>query len=156
MLLIFFSLEVFNVVLFICVFKESVYDVLVPWKKKKNMKELYFLVFFVLFVLNVTVFVYNRLKESLILQLNQIVFYRFLLFPRFLCLLLKKYLALYIETWVRVCYYIHHLCLHVLFCVANLRYQGDIPCLTRTKSWWRLYIFLKPRSMKNQYFKLTC
>ena len=55
---ILFSLEVTNVVLFICIFKESVYDVLAPWRKKKNMKELRFLV---LFVLNV-VFIYNGLK----------------------------------------------------------------------------------------------
>ena len=49
-----------------------------------------------------------------------------------------------------------HLCLYLLFCFANLRYQGDIPYLTRKKSWRRLYIFLKPRSMKVRYFKLTC
>ena len=124
--------------------------------KKEKYEQVVLSCFFVLFLFNVIVFVYNRLKWSLILQIKPNCFYRFLLFTRFLCLLLKKYLVLYIETWVRVCCYIHHLCLHVLFCFANLRYQGDIPCLTRTKSWWRLYIFLKPRSMKNQYFKLTC
>ena len=105
--------------------------------------------FFVLFWM-LLFFIYNVLKRKAnrLLQISS--------FNKLL--ILKKHLALHIGNWVRVCCYIRHICLHLLFCFANLRqsYQGDIPCLTRKKSWQRLYIFLKPRSMKVRYFKLTC
>ena len=120
------------------------------WKENENMNELYF-VFFVLFWM-LLFFIYNVLKRKVSRLLQISSFHKILMF------ILKKHLALHIGNWVRVCCYIRHICLHLLFCFANLRqsYQGDIPCLMRKKSWRRLYIFLKPRSMKVRYFKLTC
>ena len=161
MLLIFFSLEVCNVVLFICVFKESVYDVLAPWKKKENINEIYFLVFFFfcffLFWMLLFLFTMDKIKPYYANK-AQSFFTDFFFSQDSFVFFLKKHLALHIETWVRVCCYIRHLCLHLLFYFANLRwcYRGDIPCLTRKKSWRRLHIFFKPRSMKVRNFKLTC
>ena len=67
LLLIFVSLAVFTVALFTCVFTELVYDALAPWKKKK-IRTIVIYFCFVSFVLNVIVFVYKGLKQSLIQQ----------------------------------------------------------------------------------------
>ena len=66
MSLIFFSLAVSIIVLCTCVFNELVYAVL-PLQNKKKYERLVPSFCFILFVLNVIVFVYNRLKQSLIL-----------------------------------------------------------------------------------------
>ena len=153
----FFSLEVSNVVLFICVFKESVYDVLAPWKKKENMKERCFLVFFCFFFcFECYCFCLEWIKIKPYFANKAKSFFTDFFFAQDSYVYFYKNILRCIETWVRVCCYICHLCLYLLFCFANLCYQGDIPYLTRKKSWRRLYIFLKPRSMKVRYFKLTC
>ena len=54
-----------TVALFTGVFTELVYDALAPLKKKK-IEQIVIYFCFVLFVLNVIVFVYSRLKQSLI------------------------------------------------------------------------------------------
>ena len=70
---------------------------------------------FVWFILNVIVFVYNGLKESLILQTKPRSFLHISFFHRnLICIYFKKaYCAAYGETWIWVCSYI---CLHLLFC----------------------------------------
>ena len=75
----------------------------------------------VLFVLSVTVFGYNGLKQSLILQTKPNRFLQISSFHRIFMFILRKYLALYVETWVRVCCYVRHLCLQILFSISNLR-----------------------------------
>ena len=69
LLLIFFSLTVSPVVLFAYTFNEPVYGEFSPWRKKNYERlmdyELFFC--FVSFILNVIVFVYNGLKQNLIL-----------------------------------------------------------------------------------------
>ena len=67
LLLIFVSLAVSTVALFTGVFTELVYDALAPWKKKK-IRTIVIYFCFVSFVLNVIVFVYKGLKQSLIQQ----------------------------------------------------------------------------------------
>ena len=81
------------------------------------MTELYFLFFLVLFVLNVTFLV---IKQSLILQTKPNRFLQISSFHRILTFISRKHLALYVETWVRVCCYVRHLCLHNLFSFVNL------------------------------------
>ena len=76
--------------------------------------------FFALFVLNLIVFVYNWFKKKPYSANKAKSFYRFLFCIRFLCLFFKKHLVLHIETWLQVCCCICHLCLHLLFCFANL------------------------------------
>ena len=75
----------------------------------------------VLFVLSVIVFGYNGLKQSLILQTKPNRFLQISSFHRIFMFILRKYLALYVETWVRVCCYVSHLCLQILFSISNLR-----------------------------------
>ena len=138
MLLIFFPLVVFNVALFICVCS-IVNDVLVPWKKKKIWTSCTFL-FFLLFVLNVTVFVYNRLKQNLILQ--TCCFYRILMFifkkvVWDVCIfrLGYEFLAMFV-TFVCISYFVSQIC------------EEDIPHLTRKKKLTTFVYFLV-------YFELT-
>ena len=76
--------------------------------------------FFVLFVLNVIVFGYNGLKQTLILQTKPNRFLQISSFRRIFMFILMKHLALYVETWVGVCCCVHDLCLHILFSLANL------------------------------------
>ena len=66
LLLIFVSLAVFTVALFTGDFTELVYNALAPWKKKKIRTSCNLFIFFVSFLLNVIVFVYSELKQSLI------------------------------------------------------------------------------------------
>ena len=116
-LLYFSSIHLF---LFSCIFSKSVYDELASWKEKLWKPSFYF----VLFVLNVIVFIYNRLKQSLILQIKpnhllQISFcHRSLIY-----VYLKKYLALYVErlgyefatmlvTFVCILYFALQICIN--------------------------------------------
>ena len=78
-----------------------------------------FFFFFVSFISNV-VFVYNRLKQSLILQTKPNCFLQISSFHMILTFILKKHLAPHVETWVQVCYYACHVCLHLWFCFTNL------------------------------------
>ena len=67
---ILFSLAVFTVVLFSCVFSKPVYDILVHSKKKK----LWTTCTFASFVLNVIAFLSNGLKQSFMLfGRNQVI-----------------------------------------------------------------------------------
>ena len=88
-------------------------------KKERKHEWIVLSFFLVLFVLNLIAFVYNRLKQSLILQTKPNRFLQTSL-HRVLMFILKKHLALYVETWVRICCYVRHLCLHLLFCFVNL------------------------------------
>ena len=87
-------------------------------ERKRETVVLFFLFFF--FVLNLIVFVYNGLKQSLILKTKPNCFLQICSFHRILMFILKKHLAPYIETWVRVCCYVRHLCLHLLCFFASL------------------------------------
>ena len=78
-----------------CVFKESLCDALPPSKKKK-LERLVLSFCFVSFVFNVTVFVCNVLKQSLILQTKP---NRFFFFHRNLIFISKKHLVLYVERF---------------------------------------------------------
>ena len=83
-----------HLLLFSCVFNEFVYDALAPYQRLAPS------FYFVAFVLNVIVFLYNGLKQSRILQrkpnhLLQISFcHRNLIY-----VYLKKYLVLYVERF---------------------------------------------------------
>ena len=126
-------------------------------KYQRNLLSCFFFCLFFLFWMLLFLFTMDKIKPYYANK-AQSFFTDFFFSQDSFVFFLKKHLALHIETWVRVCCYIRHLCLHLLFYFANLRwcYRGDIPCLTRKKSWRRLHIFLKPRSMKVRNFKLTC
>ena len=89
---------------------------------------------FVWFVLDVIAFVYNRLKQSLILQTNANRFLQifFAIGILFTFIFLKKHIVL-IATWIRVCSYVCHIYLPLLFCFANLYYTRDTFLVSRGK-----------------------
>ena len=91
-------------------------------KRRKNYECLAPFFYFVSFVLNVIVFDYNGLKQSLICKQNKTVCYKFIFFHRNLIYVyLKKGSSVTCgETWVLVWHYISHICWHLLFCFANL------------------------------------
>ena len=76
------------------------------------MNELYFLFLFVCF--KCYCFVYNGLKQSFILQTKPNRFFQISSFHRVLTFILRTNLALFVETWVQVCCYVYHLCLHFI------------------------------------------
>ena len=89
-------------------------------KEERKYEQVVLSCFFILIVSYVIVFVYNGLKQSLILQTKPNHFLEISSLHRILMFISKKHLALYTETWVWVCCCVHHLCLHLLFCLANL------------------------------------
>ena len=97
LLLIFLTLAVSTVFLFTCVFNESVYDTLVPWKKKNYERPLLSFCL-VWFVVNVLVFVCNGLKQSLILQAKPNRFLQISFFHKnFIYVYFKKASCAYVE-----------------------------------------------------------
>ena len=61
------------------------------------------------------------------------------------------------ETWVRVCYYVRHVCLYLLFCFVNLLVlPGTHSSSHEKKKWQSLHISFKPGCMNVGYFEWTC
>ena len=116
--------------------------------------------FFVLFVLNVIVFVYNGLKQSLILQTKPNHLLEISSFHMILMFISKKHLVPYIiETRVQVCCYVHHLHVGISYfalqiCI-NLTREKFLVSLEKKGGNVCIYTFLKKQSMKVQYFLLT-
>ena len=114
MLLIFFILAV-STVFCLLAFSTNLFMTHYYLARRKKNERLILSFGFVWFVLNVFVFLYNRLKQSLILQTNtnrflQIFFpHRNLIYIYFLI----KHIVL-IATWIRVCSYVCHIYLHLL------------------------------------------
>ena len=90
-------------------------------KEERKYERVVLSCFFILIVSYVIVFVYNGLKQSLILQTKPNRFLQISSFYRILMFIVRKHLALYVETCVRVCCYVRHLCLHILLSFASLR-----------------------------------
>ena len=101
-------------------------------KRWKNDERLLLSFHFVLFVLNVIIFVYNGLKQSHILQtmpnrLLQIYFFH----RNLIYVYLKNSIfAVCEETWVWVCHYVSHIGLHLLFWISEICFN-----LTRYLFW---------------------
>ena len=115
---------------------------------------------FVLFDSNVIVFVYKELKQSLTLQTKPNQFLQISFFHRnfIYVYFTKASCAVCGETWVQTHCYVRHICLHLLFCFANLHwsYHEIHSSSQEKKSWQSLYIFSKPQySMNVRYFELA-
>ena len=77
---------------------------------------------FVWFILNVIVFVYNRLKQSLILQTKPNSIYRFLFFIGILFIfVLKKRIVLHVERFGYESSYVCHICISYFFLQICIR-----------------------------------
>ena len=92
-----FSLAVSTFALFTCSFTQPVYEVLPPWKKKKHYERPALHFCSISFLSNVIVFVYNGLKQNLILETKLNRFLQISFFHRRLMFISKKHLALYVE-----------------------------------------------------------
>ena len=87
-------------------------------KDEKIMKDLYLLFIYFFFFVCFKCYCF-RLKQSLILQIKPNHLLRISQEP-YLCLFKKISCAVCGETWVSVCRYVSHICLHLIFCLANL------------------------------------
>ena len=151
-MLLIFSLTV-STVLFTCVFNKPVYDALAPWKKKEIWTSCNFFLFcFVRFKCFCLYWIKTKLHSA-----NKAKSFFNNFFHRILKLILKRHLALYVEIlgskfaaifvkFVCISYFTLQICVNLI--------PGWHSSSIEKKSWWSLYIFIKPQCMK-LYFKLT-
>ena len=107
--------------LFTCIFNESIYDALMPLKKKKLWATCTFFLFcFVHF--KFYCFDYNGLKKALFCKQSQLFATNFFFFHKDLIYVYLKKASCTVcgEVWVWVWHYISQTCLHLLFCFTNL------------------------------------
>ena len=121
MLLIFFNLVVFNVSCLLA-FSSNLFmthSYLARWKKDERLVLSFH---FVSFVLNVIVFVYNKSKQSHILQTMPTRLLQFYFFHRKLVYVYLKNSILrcmWRDLGIWVCRYVSHIGLHLLFCISE-------------------------------------
>ena len=102
-------------------------------KEGKKMKELYF-PFFVWFILNVFVFVYNRLKQSLILQKTRNCFSQISFFSWHFYVNFEIESCAVCDDLVTSCCYVRHIFLHLSFSFAKcINLTRETFCVSREK-----------------------
>ena len=113
--------------------------------RRKNNERLVLSFGFVWFVLNVIVFVYNRLKQSLILQTNTNRFLQIFFSHRdLICIYFfnKGYCAYCdLDTSLQLC--VSHLFESLVLLRKFVLYQGHVPGLTRKKKPTKFVYFLE-------------
>ena len=113
--------------------------------RRKNNERLVLSFGFVWFVLNVIVFVYNRLKQSLILQTNTHRFLQIFFSHRnLICIYFfnKGYCAYCdLDTSLQLC--VSHLFESLVLLRKFVLYQGHVPGLTRKKKPTKFVYFLE-------------
>ena len=135
--------SIYRVFLFTYVFNESVCNALAPWRKEKLWTTCsYFLFVLVWFVLKVIVFVYNGLKQGLILQTkpNLLLQISFFSYESYLYLLWK---SMWRDLGTSLQLYSSHLLASPILILKFALYQGHVPRLTRKKKQTKFVYFVE-------------
>ena len=149
MLLIFFILTA-STVFCLLVFSTNLFMMHYCLERRKNNQRLVLSFGFVWFILNVIIFVYNGLKQNLILQTNTNCFLQISFFHRnliYIYFFKKAYCACCdLDTSLQLC--LSHLFASLILLCRIVLYQGHIPRLMRKKKLTKFVYFLETMMYK--------
>ena len=128
-----FFLQQYSLLFCLLGFSANLFMMYQRLERRKKMKELYF-PFFVSFILNVFVFVYNRLKQSLILQKTRNCFSQISIFSWHFYVNFEIESCAVCDDLVTSCCYVRHIFLHLLFSFAKcINLTRETFCISREK-----------------------